>query len=133
MSRFDSGRWNRILVWTGAALAWGTAVIAARLEPARATDAEQPLPEVNQQATSTTLAAMPASPSEGLVILRFTPVPAPEPEIRTVYVERSVPARSSGGGSSASSGGSSGSGRSAPPPASPAPAQPAPAPSSSGS
>ena len=29
MSRFEQGRWNRILVWTGAALAWGSALVAA--------------------------------------------------------------------------------------------------------
>ena len=34
MSRFDQGRWNRILVWTGAGLAWGSALIAGPLLPA---------------------------------------------------------------------------------------------------
>jgi hypothetical protein len=86
MSRFDGGRWNRILIWTGAALAWGTALVAARIEekeppePARPSDGQ--VDSVSPQA------AMPVSPAQGLVILRFTPVETPEPEVITVDVGR---------------------------------------------
>jgi hypothetical protein len=111
MSRFDQGRWNRILVWTGATLAWGTALVAARAEPVQVTDSVPPAD--GQVATDSTQAVMPTPPSQGLVILRFTPVEIPEREVVTVGVTRAV---------------------AAPAPAQPAVAsRPAPEPSSSGS
>lgn len=111
MSRFDQGRWNRILVWTGATLAWGTALVAARAEPAQVNSSVPPAS--GQVATDSLQAAMPTPPSQGLVILRFTPVATPEPEVVTVNVSRAA---------------------ASPPPAQPAAsAQPAPQPSSSGS
>lgn len=111
MSRFDRGRWNRILVWTGATLAWGTALVAARAEPAQVTS---PVPPAEGQvATDSLHAVMPTPPSRGLVILRFTPVETPEPEVVTVNVTRAADSS---------------------PPAQPAAAaQPVPEPSSSGS
>jgi hypothetical protein len=111
MSRFDQGRWNRILVWTGATLAWGTALVAARAEPAQVTSSVRPAE--GQVATDSLQAGMPTPPSQGLVILRFTPVAIPEPEVVTVSVTRAA---------------------ASPAPAQPvAAAQPAPEPSSSGS
>jgi hypothetical protein len=111
MSRFDQGRWNRILVWTGATLAWGTALVAARAEPAQVTSSVPPAE--GQVATDSLQAGMPTPPSQGLVILRFTPVAIPEPEVVTVSVTRAA---------------------ASPAPAQPvAAAQPAPEPSSSGS
>jgi hypothetical protein len=71
MSRFDQGRWNRILVWTGAALAWGSALVAARLEPARGSDL-QPATETGQVETINTQPALPRPPAQGLVVLRYT-------------------------------------------------------------
>jgi len=110
MSRFDQGRWNRILVWTGATLAWGTALVAARAEPAQVTSSVPPAEA--QVAADSLQAAMPTPPSQGLVILRFTLVEAPEPEVVTVNVTRAA----------------------SPPSAQPAvAAQPVPEPSSSGS
>lgn len=111
MSRFDRGRWNRILVWTGATLAWGTALVAAREEPAQVAS---PVPPAEGQVAADSLhAAMPTPPSQGLVILRFTPVETPEPEVVTVNVTRAA---------------------ASPPSAQPAVAvQPVPEPSSSGS
>lgn len=88
MSRFDRGRWNRILVWTGAALAWGTALIATRVEPNRPTESAQP--SEGQVASVSPQAAMPTAPSRGLVILRFTRVETPEPEVLTVTVGRAA-------------------------------------------
>jgi hypothetical protein len=111
MSRFDGGRWNRILVWTGAALAWGSALIAARIEERPQIESIKP-PE-GQIASVTPQAGMPVSPAQGLVILRFTPE-TPQADVTTVDVGRATSSR---------------------PPA-PAPAvtpQPAPEPSSSGS
>lgn len=117
MSRFDTTRWNRILAWTGAALAWGSALTATGLEPLRAQTEtpQEPMPSVvteNQQ-----LASVPVQPARGLVILRYRQVEAPTAEVRTVYMRqpRAAAARPA---SSA--------------PSSPQPA-PAPAPRSSGS
>ncbi|MGA7281117.1 MAG: hypothetical protein WBZ40_04970, partial [Acidimicrobiia bacterium] len=67
MKRFSASRWNRILVWTGAALAWGTALVAAKVEPVRAQDS-------GTDSTTTTQAPnqaiMPQPPPSGLTILR---------------------------------------------------------------
>lgn len=112
MSRFDAGRWNRILIWTGAALAWSTALVVSRLEPAREVDASRLEPVAAETADWSRQSVMPNPAPLGLVILRFTPVDAPLPEVRTVLVERAA----------------SGS-----PSPSPASAQAAPAPASSGS
>jgi hypothetical protein len=92
MSRFDGGRWQRILVWTGAALAWGTALIASRID-------ERPQVESTnssqvQIASVSPQAGMPVAPAQGLVILRFTPMEPPEPRAVAVGVERSSPSRS---------------------------------------
>ncbi|HLF43167.1 MAG TPA: hypothetical protein VJA46_06525 [Acidimicrobiia bacterium] len=120
MSRFDPGRWNRILIWTGAALAWGTAIIVSWLEPAREVDASQPEPAVTVD--SSLQAIMPRPAPMGLVILRYTPVDAPPAEVRTVLVERAA-----GGGNNGSGGGGGSTSQAAPS------AQAAPAPASSGS
>jgi hypothetical protein len=110
MSRFDGARWNRILVWTGAALAWGTAFIATWLEPARDVDAAETPPAVATPVEPASRATMPSPSPQGLVILRYTPVDAPPAQVLTVRVQ---------GPSS--------------PPAAVASSQPAPAPESSGS
>lgn len=108
MKRFGVSRWNRILVWTGAALAWGTAFIAARAEPART---EAGKVESTAPTTVTTQAILPEAPARGLVVIRYTPIDQPVPEVRRVYVQApSSPARAAS-----------------------APSQAAPAPSSSGS
>ena len=112
MSRFDSARWTRILIWTGAALTWGTAMIATWLEPAREVAAAGPGAGAGETAVTSQESIMPSPAPRGLVILRFTPVDAPQPEVRTVFVNRS-----SGGAASAA----------------PASSQAAPQPASSGS
>jgi len=88
LSRFDASRWNRILIWTGAALAWSTAVIVSWLEPARELDAGLPGTVATETTDSSLQAIMPSPAPQGLVILRFTPVDAPQPEVRTVFVNR---------------------------------------------
>lgn len=91
MSRFDSARRGRIAVWTGAALAWGTAVTVAGQEPAQAgADATDVPPAMTEEAT--VLSPMPALPHKGLVIIRYQPSVSNEPEVRTVYVQPAVPA-----------------------------------------
>jgi hypothetical protein len=64
MSRFDAGRWDRIVIWSAAALAWGTAVVAVTLQPTG------PVPAVEESA-DLSKAAMPRPPSKGLVIIRY--------------------------------------------------------------
>lgn len=99
MSRFDRARRGRILAWTGAALAWGTAVTIAGLEPANA-DATPPtvtapLPTGVVAATSQ-VAGLPNLPVRGLVILRYRPSVDTTPEVRTVYVQQKAPQGQSG-------------------------------------
>lgn len=113
MSRFDGARWTRIMVWTGATLAWGAALTAADLEPSRAEPVE-PDPPTPVAVPTTLQAAVPVAPTRGLVILRYTPSETPRAEVQTVYVKRAAAAPAPAAA-----------------PASPAP--PAPAPKSSGS
>jgi hypothetical protein len=68
MSRFAEGRWNRILVWTGAALAWGSALVATLLEPPRGQ--EPPLDSPGQTQTVDASPMMPNLPDQGLVVIR---------------------------------------------------------------
>jgi hypothetical protein len=86
VNRFRDGRWYRILVWTGAAMAWGSALVAFRLEPARSTGVT-PAPEEVQMILDEQ-AVMPRPPASGLVVIRYTPVAAPDPVVRTVMVPR---------------------------------------------
>lgn len=64
MSRFGDARWQRVAVWSGAALAWGSTITAVVLEPARV-------------APSTAQAPLPARPESGLLVIRYQP-DAPE-------------------------------------------------------
>jgi hypothetical protein len=80
MSRFEHGRWNRILVWTGAALAWGSAVIAARFEPIPGGEASTS--QTGQVETVEVERVMPNPPARGLIVIRYgkeqaIQVPAP--------------------------------------------------------
>jgi len=92
IKRFFPTRWARISAWTGAAVAWVTVAIA--VGSASATDEAAPeepiLPEPVEETpvVTTTTAVVPVQPAEGLVVLRFTPVPPPPPEVivQTVVV-----------------------------------------------
>jgi hypothetical protein len=68
MSRFAQGRWSRILVWTGAALAWGSALVATLLQPPR--DQEPPVDMPGQMQTVDAGGMMPNLPDRGLVVIR---------------------------------------------------------------
>jgi len=95
MSRFDTARTGRILAWTGAALAWGTAVTIAGLGPADAGAASPPLTTPASPTAvvpASQVAAMPTPPARGLVILRYQPSVESTPEVRTVYVKQQEPA-----------------------------------------
>lgn len=69
MSRFGDARWQRVAVWSGAALAWGSTITAVVLEPAR-TGPTTPSPQVEVAATQ---APLPALPGSGLLVLRYQP------------------------------------------------------------
>ena len=139
IKRLFPSRWARIVAWTGAALAWGTSLVAIQAVAAESATDEAPTPVTQPPADEVVAAAVPAMPDTGLTILRYSPVAPPPPAVitKTVVVAAAVPSSggSTSGGSSAggSSGGGSvgttgGSGTSpAPPPPPPAPA-PAPAP-----
>jgi hypothetical protein len=80
MSRFDQGRWNRILVWTGAALAWCSALIASHLPPASSGAAD-----VSEASLSETIGAKQAMPDpldQGLIVIRFGKDEAQQPAVR---------------------------------------------------
>ena len=104
--RLFPSRWARIIAWTGAAVAWGTSVVsvqaASQQTESAPTDTAPPVePEVEQ--VPEPLAVVPTAPEEGLVVIRYTPVPPPPPEIvtRTVTVANGgggTPAPSAGGG-----------------------------------
>jgi len=76
VSRFDASRRNRILVWTGAALAWGTAATMAGHGPVT-TNTGVPLPPDPVAADAPGAPAMPQAPSGGLVVIRYQPSDGP--------------------------------------------------------
>jgi hypothetical protein len=129
MSRFTPTRWNRIMVWTGASLAWGTAFVAAKVEPVRAQETK---PDPASEAVATNTAAMPQAPASGLSIIRYKPTAAPAPEIKKVYVQVAVPATPKSSGSQKVASANTGSVQPPPPPP-PAVNPPPPNPPSSGS
>ncbi len=110
LKRLFPSRWARIVAWTGAAVAWGTSVVAvqASMEESVATNPEPaPTTEPEVQEIPAPVAAVPEAPSGGLVIIRYTPVPPPPPEV----VTRTVTVGGGGGGGGATSGGGGGTSR----------------------
>lgn len=86
MSRFDAARRSRIAVWTGAALAWGTAVTLAGQEPVDAAEPAEAPPSVD--VNSDAVPTLPTLPEGGLMIIRYQPSVTEAPEVRTVYVKQ---------------------------------------------
>ena len=77
MSRFDQGRWNRILVWTGAGLAWGSALLAG---PVPLTSSESTnVSAAGASETIGTKQAMPDVLDQGLIVIRLGRELAPPP------------------------------------------------------
>lgn len=91
MSRFDASRSGRIAVWTGAALAWGTAVTLAGQE-AVADANTTPLTPASVESESAALGSLPTMPDHGLVIIRYQPSPDDVPDPQTVVIHRAAPA-----------------------------------------
>ena len=84
MSRFDQGRWNRILVWTGAGLAWSSALLAGPL-PLRSTEPT----DVSVAGASETIGAKQAMPDpldQGLIVIRLGREPAIPPAAPAVPI-----------------------------------------------
>ncbi|MDX1691626.1 MAG: hypothetical protein R3290_11450 [Acidimicrobiia bacterium] len=106
--RFGGVRSLRILSWTAVAVGWVTAVIA-RLAVAgtQAPAPDVPVPDPPAQTVfvpSSGTASTPALPERGLVVIRHTPDrrPDPDPVVRRVVVETTVPAPSAPAQSSGS-------------------------------
>ena len=79
--RLSIGRVAAITAWTGAAVAWGTAVVSvAAANPGAQAEEEAPAPAV-APVTETVLAPVPDMPDSGLIVVRYTPVERPEPEV----------------------------------------------------
>lgn len=112
LKRLFPSRWARIVAWTAAAVAWGTSILTvqAARQPAAAESDPVPQPEPEVQEVPEQVAAVPEVPEEGLVVIRYTPVPPPPPEVitRTVTVGGGG-GGGGGGGSTAASGGGGGS------------------------
>lgn len=127
MSRFTPTRWNQILAWTGASLAWGTAFVAAKVEPVRTQETDStPMTEV----TTGDAAAIPQAPASGLSIIRYQPTAAPAAEVQRVYVSVAASANTQ---SSKPSAATSSNGVQPPPPPPALSTPPPPDPPSSGS
>lgn len=90
MSRFNASRTGRIAVWTGAALAWGTAVTLASQEAVADANSTGAQPSVSTE--SATSGSVPTMPDKGLVILRYQPSSDETADPPTVVVRRAAPA-----------------------------------------
>jgi len=87
--RFPGSRIARILGWTAIATAWATVGIQVAATGGQA----EPLQETDTPVdarTTTTRASIPAMPEGGLVVIRYTPAPPPEPRVVTRVIERRV-------------------------------------------
>lgn len=94
LRRLLPDRWMRIVAWTATAVVWGTAAVAASASTQgwqTATDTATANTPTTQPSTTTTGAPMPDPTSNGLVVIRFTPVERPAPQVITRTVTRSAP------------------------------------------
>ena len=96
--RFKGLRSLRIVSWTAVAVGWVTAVIArVVIVGPQAPAVESMPPEPSPQTVfvpASSVSSTPAMPERGLVVIRHTPepLPTPDPVIRTVVVQQTVPA-----------------------------------------
>ncbi|MEA2001194.1 MAG: hypothetical protein U9N84_04830 [Actinomycetota bacterium] len=115
LKRLFPSRWARIIAWTGAAVAWGTSIVAVQAAT-ELSAVEEPLPpepiEPQVEEIPAPVAAVPAPTEQGLVVIRYTPVPPPPPEVitRTVTVGGGSTGGGGGGGGTATSSGGGGGG-----------------------
>ena len=96
--RFPRARRMRIIAWTAVAIAWATAIVARTLGVGAADATEAASPSIAPPAAVTSPSVgessvpVPNLPEDGLVVLRYTPGPKPEPEVRRVVVTQQAPA-----------------------------------------
>ncbi|MET0695876.1 MAG: hypothetical protein ABWZ58_00490 [Acidimicrobiia bacterium] len=98
MRRFDQGRWNRILVWTGAGLAWSSALLAGLSAPVSGESTG-----ISGEGGTVKIGAKQAMPDpldQGLVVIRIgrelNPPPA-APVVPTPQASGSAPEMTSSG------------------------------------
>lgn len=84
--RFPFDRSLRIVGWTTVTIAWIIAVVARTVGGPPPQAEPLPVAPAAQRTAPSPLAGVPAMPETGLVVLRSTSRPAPEPEVRTVVV-----------------------------------------------
>lgn len=91
MSRFGEARWQRLAVWSGAALAWGSTLTAVVLEAPRAEadGASSPAPAAS---TGSVSPGMPSQPADGLLVIRYQQGEEPAEEPTTITVSQPAPA-----------------------------------------
>ena len=87
--RFPGSRIARIRGWTAIATAWATVGIQVAATGDQADPPPAPETPVEAQ-TATPQASIPAMPEGGLVVIRYTPSPVPEPTVVTRIVEQRV-------------------------------------------
>lgn len=96
--RFKGLRSLRIVSWTAIAVGWVTAVVArVAIAGPQAPVVEPAPPEPSPRTVfvpAASVSSTPAMPERGLVVIRHTPeaLPVPEPVVRTVVVQQTVPA-----------------------------------------
>lgn len=85
IKRLFPDRWARIMAWTSAAIAWGA---VAAMSMARAESVAEPLVDSSANTSTTAVTEMtttsttvPTQPANGLVIIRYVPVPPPKAEV----------------------------------------------------
>jgi hypothetical protein len=127
MNRLPPSRLIRIFTWTGAALAWGTTVVMAKAATPPKADDTQTEPPLTAAGLAGATAPLPTPPSQGLVILRYTPVAAPAPQVRTIYVQ-GTPSPVAGTAAAPAAASAPAAGAPAPAAVAPPPPPPAPAP-----
>jgi len=112
LRRLFPDRWARILTWTAAAVAWGTAAVAVSAAVPVSQPPDPPATGSSQPAApraEATSAPLPETPPGGLVIIRYTPAGAPPAQVITQTVSvagavASAPASSQAPATVASSG-----------------------------
>lgn len=96
--RISIARVAGVVAWTAASVSWGTAAVAVATRPSEAVASEEPLVFALPEVTTST-AALPVLPESGLMVLRYTPVEKPKPQVVT---EVRVASGSGSGGGTAS-------------------------------
>ncbi len=95
LDRLLPDRWLHIAAWTATAVVWGTTAVAASSAASGSEDHATREPEraavpVAQPSPTTTQSPMPVPPENGLIVIRYTPVEPPAPQVITRTVSQSA-------------------------------------------